>query len=93
MTVEEVKHIASLARLSFSSDELVAVAAEFSRIVDYVGILEKAELPDVNLANSCVLSVETCRDDVADDCLSVSQALLNAPSKNEMFFRVPRVLG
>ncbi len=42
---EEIKHLASLARLSISEDELASLLKEFGGILSYVGQIESLTLP------------------------------------------------
>ena len=43
-TIEDVKKLAALARLSIPEDQLEARAAEFDRIVSYIGQLDELEI-------------------------------------------------
>jgi Asp-tRNA(Asn)/Glu-tRNA(Gln) amidotransferase C subunit len=74
---ETVKRIADLSRLRFTDSEIEAFAEEFSGMEPMSHVLD---LPNV------------FREDVPSESLSVKQALENAPSNNETFFKVPKVM-
>lgn len=93
MTVEEVRKLSELARLRFTDAELEQFTREFTSIVDYVGTITKANLEGVEPLASVSGAEDITRLDVEGECLSTSEALHNAPKKNEAFFKVPRVLG
>jgi aspartyl-tRNA(Asn)/glutamyl-tRNA(Gln) amidotransferase subunit C len=93
MTVEEVRQLATLARLRFTDEELAKFTAEFSAIVDYIGHITAADLTGVEPLTSVSGAENRTRADVEGDGLTAEEALRNAPSKNEAFFKVPRVLG
>ncbi len=93
MTIDDVRKLAELARLQFSDEELSQFTAEFSAIVDYVGLIAQADLTSVEPLASVSGALNVVRPDEPGTCLSSEDALRNAPSKNEAFFKVPRVLG
>ena len=92
MKREEIKRIAELARLEFTDAQMDTFAKEFDGIVSYVGTIEEVDLAGVEpLASVSGLTNQT-RDDVVGECLTTSEALQNAPKKNDSFFKVPKVL-
>lgn len=93
MTVEEVRKLSELARLTFSDEELEQFTKEFTAIVEYVGTITGANLEGVEPLASVSGAENISRADIQGDCLSTEDALSNAPKKNEAFFKVPRVLG
>lgn len=93
MKTDDVRRIAELARLQFNDAELEAFAAEFTRIVDYVGTITDLELKGVEPLSSVSGAHNVMRPDEVGECLPTDVALQNAPKKNEAFFKVPKVLG
>jgi aspartyl-tRNA(Asn)/glutamyl-tRNA(Gln) amidotransferase subunit C len=89
----EVASIASLAKLNYSSEELDAFTVQFGRIVDYIGAITSLDVQDVEPMTHVHDVVNVLRDDVEGTSLPTSEALHNAPKKNESFFKVPKVLG
>jgi aspartyl-tRNA(Asn)/glutamyl-tRNA(Gln) amidotransferase subunit C len=93
MTTEELQRIADLARLSFTEEELAAFTQQFAGIVDYVSVINAADMTGVVPMAHVNDAVNVTRIDVEGECLTTEQALSNAPKKNEAFFKVPKVLG
>lgn len=93
MTIDEVRKLSELARLRFTEEELEAFSKDFSSIVDYIGRIGSIDLDGVEPLTSVSGAVNRVRPDVEGECLPSDQALQNAPSNNEAFFKVPRVLG
>ncbi len=86
---DEVLHIARLARLRLSEEEVDRMQSELSGVlahVDRIGTLDLAGVPPT----SHVVELENVlRDDVPTPSLSREQALANAPDPEDDSFRVP----
>lgn len=93
MTTEEVRKIASLAKLRFADDELDDFAREFTRIVEEVGKITAVPMDNVEPLTSVNPIPNVTRHDVIGPTLSIDEALGNAPKRNEAFIKVPKVLG
>lgn len=93
MTIAEIHAIASLARLKFTDEQAAVFAKEFTDIVAFVNVLTSADLSNVEPMSSVNSESNVLRDDVVGDSIPTSEALANAPKKNEAFFKVPKVLG
>ena len=93
MTPEQVQHIARLARLRFSDEEIEGFTAQFNQIVAYVEKLDEVDTEGVEPMASVLEAVNVLRDDLAGPMLSPAEALRNAPKKTEGFFSVPKVIG
>ncbi|MBS1264177.1 MAG: Aspartyl/glutamyl-tRNA(Asn/Gln) amidotransferase subunit C [Methanonatronarchaeales archaeon] len=87
--VEEVRHVAWLARLELSDDDLERLDEELESVLghfDRLGELEgEPGLPD--------RFVNVFREDGAEECLSKREALKNAPEAEEGFFVGPQAGG
>jgi aspartyl-tRNA(Asn)/glutamyl-tRNA(Gln) amidotransferase subunit C len=83
---EEVRHVASLARIDLDDDEVDRFAEQFADILDYFETLD--EVPEVeseaDLAN-------VMRPDEERESLSQEDALQNAPDSEAGFFKGPKV--
>ena len=91
-TVADVHYIARLARLRFSKAEEEQLAAQLSRILDYVAKLDELDTAAV-LPMFHVLDLHNAfRGDEARQRLSRSEALRNAPDADEQYFHVPKVI-
>ena len=91
MTIKEVEHIAELAKLSFDDTEIKQFLTQFSQIVDYISIIEQLELDGIDEANNLYGWKNSFREDIVKPSLSKEDALLNAPKRNEVFFKVPKM--
>lgn len=92
MIISDVKRLAELSRLAFSDEQLESFSDQFSKIVDYIGVVTELDLEGVEPMLSVNETVNVFRPDVVGDCVSTADALSNAPKKNEAFFKVPKVL-
>lgn len=93
MKASDIQRVAELSRLSFRADEIETFAAQFDRILDYVGAINALDMSGIEPQATVNDAVNVLRDDVVGDCLTTEDALLNAPKKNEAFIKVPKVLG
>ena len=93
ITIEEVRYIAKLARLSFSETEEKILSKDMSRILDYVGTLNQVDTSDVQpMTHVHDLSL-TLRKDSVEERITHEDALKNAPESDEQHFIVPKVIG
>jgi len=83
---EEVRHVASLARVDLEEAEVERFAAQFADILEYFEALE--EVPDVD-ADAELANV--MRPDEVREGLTQAEALRNAPETEDGQFRGPRV--
>jgi aspartyl-tRNA(Asn)/glutamyl-tRNA(Gln) amidotransferase subunit C len=93
MTQEDVRTVASLARLRFSDDELASFTTQFNQILAYVEKLNEVDTTGVEPMASVLDTHNVLRDDEPGPMLSSAEALANAPRKTEGFFSVPKVIG
>ena len=89
---ETVKRIADLSRLRFTESEIEAFAEEFSGIVRAIDEINSMDLTGMEPMSHVLDLPNVFREDVPSESLSVKQALENAPSNNETFFKVPKVM-
>ena len=87
---DQVLHVARLARLELTEDELETMAAELSGVLDHIEkIGELGDLAGVE-PTSHVIEVENAlRADVPRPSLPVEEALASAPEADQGGFRVP----
>jgi len=93
VTIEDVEHIAQLAKLRFSEAEKLKLKIELNTVLDYIDKLNELNLEKVEPLENINETLENVlREDIAEPCLSREEALKNAPAKTENFFKVPKVL-
>lgn len=93
VTKKEVEHIAELARLKFNDDELQNFTIELNKILTYVEKLNELDTENVEPLSHPVEGSNEFRLDEVRKSLKTEEALKNAPEKDEMFFKVPKVIA
>jgi aspartyl-tRNA(Asn)/glutamyl-tRNA(Gln) amidotransferase subunit C len=89
LTHEDVRKIATLARLRFTPEEEARLTGQLAKIVDYIDQLQAFEVADVDLGSRGVREAE----DEAAPCLPREVFLANAPESLDGFLVVPEVKG
>lgn len=88
-----VRHVARLARLKFSDEEVRTMTAELANILEYIEKLNKLPLADNAAPLTHVLPITNVfREDEVRKSLSKEDALMNAPEKVKGFFAVPKII-
>ena len=87
-----VAHIAALARIRLTEDELEPLAAELSQILTWVEQLAEVDTADVPPMTSVAAMRLPMRDDEVTDGNRRDDILANAPEKAQGFFAVPKVI-
>ena len=93
VTIKDVEHVAELARLSFSEEGKQKLAKELNSILGYMEQLNSLDTTNVEPLSHVIELQNVFREDVRKECLTREEALQNAPSKSEKFFKVPKVIG
>ncbi len=93
LTNEQVEHIAVLARLKLSPNEIEKFAHELTVILKYVDQLKSINTDGVEPKDQFISAENVFRNDIVRPSLSREEALANAPDKDEEFIRVPKVIG
>jgi aspartyl-tRNA(Asn)/glutamyl-tRNA(Gln) amidotransferase subunit C len=88
----QVAHIAALARIRLSEAELEPLAAELSKILDWIEQLNEVDTSAVAPMASVATSTLPMRDDRVDDGDCREAVLANAPRSAKGFFAVPKVI-
>lgn len=93
ITRDEVAHLAHLARLHLSEDELERMAGQLDNILAAVAEVAEVAAAEVPPTSHAIGLVNVFRDDVVRPGLSAQEALAGAPAAQDGRFRVPRILG
>ncbi len=88
----EVVHIAALARIGITEEDIDLYAGQLSDIIDQFEILNELDTSDVEPTGHAGELRGVMRDDSPADSLSPDAALSNAPRRDGEFFRVKAVL-
>ncbi|GAA1475395.1 Asp-tRNA(Asn)/Glu-tRNA(Gln) amidotransferase subunit GatC [Corynebacterium felinum] len=90
---DEVAHLAKLARLALSDEELDRFAEQIDGIISNVSAVQKVAALGVEPMSHPHSIQTTMREDVVEKTLTAEQALDQAPDVAEQRFVVPQILG
>ena len=86
---EQLLHVAHLARLELREGEAERLEGQLNDILDAVSKVSELDLSDVPPTSHPLEVVSPGEDDEPRPCLSVDEALANAPEREGNFFKVP----
>jgi aspartyl-tRNA(Asn)/glutamyl-tRNA(Gln) amidotransferase subunit C len=86
---EEVLHVARLARLELTDDEVTRFQEQLSAILDAVSKVSELDLADVPPTAHPLEIANTWADDEPRPCLPLDDVFRNAPDRDGDYFRVP----
>jgi len=89
---EEVREIATLARLDLSDQEIERMTSDLDAILGYVAALKDLDTSTVEPMTHAVPFDCPVRPDQVGTSLPIDEALQNAPRREESFFQVPRII-
>jgi aspartyl-tRNA(Asn)/glutamyl-tRNA(Gln) amidotransferase subunit C len=92
ITRDEVAHLARLARLALTEEELDHYAAQLDVILQSVARVSEVATPDVPPTSHPVPLTNVFRADAVTPGLTPAEALAGAPAAEDDRFRVPRIL-
>ncbi len=87
-----VRHVAHLARLEITDNEVALFANQLSKVLGYIAQLDELDTKDVPPTAHPLPLSNVFREDNVQPGLESDQALLNAPRRQGAFFHVPKVL-
>jgi aspartyl-tRNA(Asn)/glutamyl-tRNA(Gln) amidotransferase subunit C len=88
---EEVLHVATLARLSLSEDEIALFGEQLGDILQHIETLGELDLSDIAPTAQVIPLTNVLRDDITCQSLARDEALANAPMQEDGFIRVAPV--
>jgi len=89
---EQVRHIAKLARIAMSDEEIERLAPELNNILGWVEQLREVDTDGVEPLTAVIEQKLRLRDDVVNDGNIRDDVLANAPDAQHGFFAVPKVI-
>jgi aspartyl-tRNA(Asn)/glutamyl-tRNA(Gln) amidotransferase subunit C len=89
---EQVRHIAKLARIAMSDDELERLLPELNNILGWVEQLGEVNTDGVEPLTAVIDQKLRVRDDIVNDGNIRDEILMNAPEAQHGFFAVPKVI-
>jgi len=93
LSPDDVRHVAKLARLALSPQELTKLGVQLESILHYIDKLAEVDTSSVEPMAHALPVQNVFRDDVPSDPLPLQKTLQNAPQVDGPFFQVPKVIG
>lgn len=92
ISAEQVAHLANLARIDLSQEEIESLTSELGQIVEAVAKVTEVAGPDVPATSHPLPLTNVFRDDEVRPSLTVEQALSGAPDRDGDKFKVAAIL-
>ena len=92
ITKDEVKKVSQLARLELNEDEISKHAEQLEKILGYIKQLEKIDTENVPTTTRAIEVTNAFRKDERKDYLDSDDLLDLAPSREDKFFKVPKII-
>ena len=92
VTSEQVRHIAKLARIAMSDEEIERLVPELNNILGWVEQLGEVDTEGVEPLATVIEQMLRLRDDAVTDGDKRDDILANAPAAEHGFFAVPKVI-
>ena len=89
---EDVEHVAALARLGLTDEEIDLMQGQLNRILEAIGQLQAVDTSSVGPTAQVIALENVMRDDVARRSMRREAALGNAPQREGPMLRVPVIL-
>jgi len=89
---EQVKKVAELARIDLNEDEIDHHSIQLEKILDYINQLEKIDTENIPCTTRAIEVVNVVRDDINEKFDDTDQILDLAPSREDDFFKVPKII-
>jgi len=91
LSSQEVEHVARLARLGITADEVVRYRDQLIKILHHIEVLNRADTSRVPATAHPLEERNVMRDDLVEPSLPVEAALRNAPSRDGDYFKVKAI--
>ena len=92
VSTQQVRHIAKLARIAMSDDEIERLAPELNNILGWVEQLAEVDTDGIEPLTAVIDQKLRLRDDVVTEGNIRELVLANAPEAKHGFFAVPKVI-
>ena len=92
ITLEEVKRVATLARLQLSPKEEELLTEQLDKILQYMAKLDRLDTDKVEPLAHAVDIVNAFREDKVTNQPNTKDLLANTPAREKNFFKVPKII-
>jgi aspartyl-tRNA(Asn)/glutamyl-tRNA(Gln) amidotransferase subunit C len=93
LTRADVEHVAHLARLGLSDDEVTLLEGQLNHILEQYAALSELDTDDIAPTAQVIELEGVMRDDVVRPGFTLEEALANAPERSGGYFVVPAVIS
>jgi len=93
ITTDQVAHLAHLARIALTPEEIEKMTRELVSIVDSIAKVSEVAGADVPATSHPIPLVNVYRPDVPGPTLTTEEALAGAPERDGSRFKVSAILG
>ena len=93
LSEHDVRHVAMLARLALTDDEIEAMRTDLNSILGHIDDIQRLDLSDVAPMAHAIKVVNVTRPDVVTPSFSQSVAVMNAPQSQSGAFVIPQIVG
>jgi aspartyl-tRNA(Asn)/glutamyl-tRNA(Gln) amidotransferase subunit C len=93
ITTEQVSHLANLARIALTDQEIAKLTGELGVIIESIAKVSEVATADVPATSHPIPMANVFRPDVVGETLTVDQALSGAPDRDGNRFKVSAILG
>lgn len=93
ISLDQVRHVAKLARLDLSEEQVRKYASQLEPILAYVAKINEADLRGVEPMAHVLPLKNVLREDAVEESLPLEEVLKNAPETDGPFFKVPKIIG
>lgn len=87
-----VLHVAWLARLFLTDEQIEAMTKQFNEILSYFRKLDSVDTSNVPLELYVTPLKDITREDIVEESLNPDEALKNAPKREGKYFKAPRMM-
>jgi aspartyl-tRNA(Asn)/glutamyl-tRNA(Gln) amidotransferase subunit C len=89
---KEVEHVARLARLTYTPEEIELFTHQLNAILNYFEQLKELDTTGIEPTSHAIPLSNVFKEDKVKDSLTVDATLSNAPDKKKDSFRVPKII-
>ena len=93
ITSEQVAHLANLARIALTADEIEKLTGELGVIIDSIAKVSAVATADVPATSHPIPLSNVFRTDTVGETLTIDQVLAGAPEHDGSRFKVSAILG
>jgi aspartyl-tRNA(Asn)/glutamyl-tRNA(Gln) amidotransferase subunit C len=93
LSEQEVRHVAMLARLALTDDEVASLQGDLNSILGHIDTIQQLDLESVPPTAHAIPVTNVTREDVVVPGLPRDTALMNAPAKQDGAFLIPQIAG